>query len=154
MKFRRIILLGVFFLLFISQAAVGAEMVSIADDDINMRSGPGTQHEILWKIGAGFPVEILKSNGEWLQVKDFEGSTGWVKKNMTKNTPHMIVKANKGTKNQIDVRSEPSPKGGKVVAKANYGVVFKTLEKKGDWVKVGHGQAVTGWVEKNSLWGF
>jgi len=152
MKFRRIILLGTFLLLF-QQAAAMAEMVAIAEDDINMRSGPGTQHEVLWKIGSGFPVEIVKTNGDWLQVKDFEGSTGWVKKNMTQKTPHMIVKANKGTKNQIDVRSEPSAKG-KVVAKANYGVVFKTLEKKGEWVKVEHGQEVTGWVEKNSLWGF
>jgi len=152
MKFRRIILLGTFFLLF-QQAVAMAEMVAIAEDDINMRSGPGPKYEVLWKIGSGFPVEIVKTNGDWLQVKDFEGSTGWVKKNMTQKAPHMIVKVNKGTKKQISVLSEPSTKG-KVVAKANYGVVFKTLEKKGEWVKVEHGQEVTGWVEKNSLWGF
>jgi len=152
MKFRRILLLCTFFSLLHAGAAL-AEMVSIANEDINMRSGPGTQHEILWKIGTGFPVEIIKSNGEWLQVKDFEGSTGWVKKNITQKTPHMIVKANKGTKKQINVRNEPSAKG-KVVARANYGVVFKTLEKKGEWVKVEHGKEVTGWVESGQLWGF
>jgi len=154
MKFRSVILLGILCtLLFIGRAAL-AEMVSIANEDINMRSGPGTQHEVLWKIGSGFPVEIVKSEGEWVQVKDFEGSTGWVKKNTTQKTPHMIVKVNKGTTKQVDVRSEPNATKGKVVARANYGVVFKTLEKKGGWVKVEHGQGVTGWVESGQLWGF
>ena len=152
MKFRRIFCLGAF-LLVIYQAVALAEMVSITEDESNMRSGPGTHHEVLWKIGSGFPVEVLKTSGEWLQVKDFEGSTGWVKKNMTQKTPHMIVKANKGTTKQIDVRKEPNATS-KIVARANYGVVFKTLEKKGQWVKVEHGKEVTGWVESNSLWGF
>ncbi len=154
MKFRSVLLLGILCtLLFIGRAAQ-AEMVSIANEDINMRSGPGTQHEVLWKIGSGFPVDIVKSEGEWVQVKDFEGSTGWVKKNTTQKTPHMIVKANKGTTKQVDVRSEPNATKGKVVARANYGVVFKTLEKKGGWVKVEHGQGVIGWVESGQLWGF
>jgi SH3-like domain-containing protein len=147
------ILFGSLVLLLLQQGVALAEMVAITEDDINMRSGPGTQHEAQWKIGAGFPVEVIKSSGEWLQVKDFEGSIGWVKKNTTQKSPHMIVKANKGSKKQIDVWKEPSTKS-KVVARANYGVVFKTLEKKGGWVKVEHGPEVTGWVESSALWGF
>ncbi len=153
MRLRQIFQIGTFVFFLLHQGAALAEMVSIADEDINMRSGPGTQHEVLWKIGSGFPVEITKKEGDWLQVKDFEESTGWVKKDMTQKTPHMIVKANKGTSKQINVRSEASAKG-KVVAKANYGVVFKTLEKKSGWVKVEHSQGVTGWVESSLLWGF
>lgn len=153
MKSRQLYFFGTFLLSLILQTAAWAEMASITEDDINMRSGPGTQHEVLWKIGSGFPVEVIKSSGEWVQVKDFEGSIGWVKKNMTQKTPHMIVKANKGTTKQIDVHKEPNVKS-KVVARANYGVVFKTLEKKGGWVKVEHGKEVTGWVESNALWGF
>lgn len=153
MRLRSLTRLGAFFLFFLHQGAALAEMVSIADEDINMRSGPGTQYEVLWKIGSGFPVEIIKTDGEWLQVKDFENSTGWVNKSTTQKTPHMIVKANKGTKKQINVRSEANAKG-KVVATANYGVVFKTLEKKNGWVKVEHEKGVTGWVEGNLLWGF
>ncbi|MBV5317300.1 MAG: SH3 domain-containing protein [Desulfobulbaceae bacterium] len=154
MKFRPVILLGIFTTLVFLRGLALAEMVSIASEDINMRSGPSTQKEVLWKVGTGFPVEIVKSEGEWIQVRDFEGSTGWVKKNTTQKTPHMIVKANKGTNKQIDVRSEPNTTKGKVVARANYGVVFKALEKKSGWVKVEHGQGVTGWVESSQLWGF
>ena len=153
MTLRRTLFALVLSLLLIMRAAAAAEMVSIAGDDINMRSGPGTGHEILWKIDSGFPVEIVSATGEWLQVKDFEDSTGWVHKKTTQKMPYMIVKANKGTDQQINVRSEPDTNA-KVVAKASYGVVFKTLEKKDGWVKVEHGQGVTGWVDGRLLWGF
>jgi SH3-like domain-containing protein len=153
MKRQRALFFVVFSLLLLTQTVAAAEMASIAGEDISMRSGPGTEHAIVWTIGSGFPVEIVSSKGEWLQVKDFEGSTGWVLKKTTQKIPHMIVKANKGTDQQINVRSEPNTEG-KIVAKANYGVVFKTLEKKDGWVKVEHGQGVSGWVDSRLLWGF
>lgn len=139
--------------LLFSPAAVLAEMVAIAGEDVNMRSGPGTKNEVLWKMGTGFPLEVVKRAGDWLQVKDFEGSTGWVQKSTINTTQHVVVRANKGTDNTINVRSEPSRKAG-VVAQAKYGVVFKKLAKKGDWVQVEHGEGVTGWIESSLLWGF
>lgn len=140
-------------LLHLIDAAAAADMASIADDNINMRSGPGLEHAVVWKLDAGFPVEILGTKGEWLQVRDFEGSSGWVHKKNIGRTPHMIVKANKGVDQQINVRKEPDTNG-VIIAKANYGVVFKTLVKKDGWVKVEHGQGVTGWVDGRLLWGF
>ena len=139
--------------LLFSPAAVLAEMVAIAGEDVNMRSGPGTKNEVLWKMGTGFPLEVVKRSGDWLQVKDFEGSTGWVQKNTVNTAQHVVVRANKGTDNTINVRSEPNRKAG-VVAQAKYGVVFKKLAKKGDWVQVEHGEGVTGWIESSLLWGF
>jgi SH3-like domain-containing protein len=153
MNIRRALVWIVCSLLLLAQVVTAAEMAAIAGEDINMRSGPGAEHAILWTLGSGFPVEIVSTKGEWLQVKDFEGSTGWVNKKTTQKTPHMIVKANKGTDQQINVRSEPNTQGA-VVAKANYGVVFKTLEKKDGWVKVEHDQGVSGWVDGRLLWGF
>jgi SH3-like domain-containing protein len=153
MIMRRALFAIVCFLLLLAQTVAAAEMVSIAGDDINMRSGPGTNHQILWKIDSGFPLEIVSTRGEWLQVRDFENSTGWVHRKTTQKKPHMIVKANKGSDQQINVRSEPSTESA-IVAKASYGVVFETLEKKDGWVKVAHGQGVSGWVDSRLLWGF
>lgn len=133
--------------------ATAADMASIAEDDCNMRSGPGTEHAVVWKLDSGFPVEIITTKGEWLQIRDFEGSSGWVHRKTVGRAPHMIVRANKGTEQQINVRMEPDTNG-TIVAKASYGVVFKTLEKKDGWVKVEHDQGVTGWVDGRLLWGF
>lgn len=140
-------------LLMLGGTVRAAEMVAIVGEDINMRSGPGIEHPVLFKISSGFPLEVIKSKGDWLEVRDFEGSSGWVSRGLTAQSPHMVVKANKGSNQQINLYSEANAKS-KVVARASYGVVFKTLEKKGAWVRVEHGQGVIGWVEANFLWGF
>jgi SH3-like domain-containing protein len=139
-------------ILLFAGTAMAAEVVAIAGDDINMRSGPSTGHEILWKLDAGFPLEVIGSKDEWLQVRDFEGSTGWVNKKMTQKSAFVIVKANKGTDKQINVRKEPELSA-EIVAHAGYGVVFKVLQKQGAWVKVEHSQGMTGWVDGRLLWG-
>jgi len=138
--------------LLLARTAMAGEMVAIAGDDINMRSGPGTGFAVLWKLDAGFPLELITTKGEWLQVRDFEGSSGWVHKKMTQKGAFAIVKANKGTDGQINVRKEPDLSA-EVVAKASYGVVFKVLQKQGGWVRVEHDQGVAGWVDSRLLWG-
>ena len=140
-------------LLLAGRSGFATEMVAIAGDDINMRTGPGIEHEIIWKLDAGFPVEVVNRRGEWLQVRDFEGSTGWVHRKTTEKTQVAIVKANKGTDQQINVRKEPDIKA-EVVARAGYGVVFRILDKRDGWVKVEHGQGVVGWVDGRLLWGW
>lgn len=152
MKISHAVLLTVFGLLLHLHPALSAEMVAIVGEEINMRSAPGTDQPVLWQLGAGFPLEVVSAKGEWLQVKDFEGSSGWVHKKTTQKTPYVIVRANKGTEQQINVRREPSSNA-EVVAKANYGVVFKVLGTKGTWVNVEHAQGVSGWVEGSLLWG-
>ena len=132
--------------------SVMAKMVAVRNDNVNMRSGPGLKKKVLWKLSAGFPLKILKRSGKWLKVKDFEGSVGWVHKNVVNNSGHMIVKVQKKTQGKINIRSKPSTRG-KIVAKAYYGVVFKTLEQRKGWVKVRHGK-VTGWIKRSLLWGF
>ena len=153
-RLQKIVLtIGVLLLVLGQHVAALAEMVAITGEEINMRSGPGTKNEVLWKISSGFPLEVVKRSGEWLQVKDFEGSVGWVQKNTVNSAPHMIVKANKETDEKINIRAEANGQS-KVVAQAKYGVVFKTVNKKGSWINVEHQDGVKGWVENSLLWGF
>lgn len=143
-----------FLLVFVLQtAAAVAEMVSIAGNNVNMRSGPGKKYKVMWKLGSGFPLKVLKRSGSWLRVQDFEGTIGWVSKRVVNKTPHMIVRVNRKTKKQINVRSGPGTSN-RIVAKAYYGVVFKTLQQKDGWVQVRHEKGVTGWVKKTLLWGY
>ncbi len=154
MKTRKTILFVLFLFFFVFQASmVLAEMVSIVGNDINMRSGPGTRYKILWKLGSGFPLKVLKRKRNWIRVRDFEGTIGWVNKNVVSRVPHMIVKVHKKSRKRINVRSGPGTRS-RIVAKAHYGVVFKTLKKKNGWVKVHHQKGVTGWVKRSLLWGY
>jgi len=154
MKAKKIFFLLLFLILFVVQAtAAVAAMVSISGNNVNMRSGPGTKYKIIWKLGSGFPLKVLKRKGQWIRVQDFEGTIGWVNKRVVKKSPHMIVKVHRKSKKRINVRSGAGTRN-RIVAKAHYGVVFKTLKKKSGWVKVQHEKGVTGWVKRSLLWGF
>ncbi|MCW5200962.1 MAG: SH3 domain-containing protein [Candidatus Electronema sp. VV] len=142
-----LILLLTLALLTLHTAAALAEMVSVSRENAKMLSGPNGKAKVLWTLGQGFPLKVLKRSGNWVQVRDFENSSGWIHKTAASKQGHMIVK-----KRKINIRSTPSERG-KVVAKASYGVVFKTLEKKKGWVKVKQ-DGVSGWVSDDMLWGF
>ena len=130
-----------------------AKMLSITGNDVNMRSGPGTNYRVMWELGNGFPLKVLKKKGSWYRVSDFEGTIGWVHEDVTTSTPHMIVKVHKNSKKRINVRSGAGTKY-RIIAKAYYGVVLKTLQQKHGWVQVKHEKGVTGWVKRSLLWGF
>ena len=142
-----------FFLSIFLVTSAYAKMNSIKGDKVQLRSGPGTKYSSKWEYGDGFPLKVLTRKGSWVKVKDFENDTGWVYKQFLASTPHMIVKVNKGTKKKINIRSGPGTKS-KIVGKAYYGVVFKTLTQKQGWAKVKHESGLTGWVKRSLLWGF
>ncbi|XOF33882.1 MAG: SH3 domain-containing protein [Candidatus Electrothrix sp. YB6] len=145
------LLLFTFLLTLHVQTALAIQMVAVDNDNVNMRSGPGLNEKVLWKLSQGFPLKVLKTSGKWLHVQDFEGSKGWVHKNVVNRSGHMIVRAQKDG-GKINIRSKPDTRS-KVVAQAYYGVVFKTLQQRKGWVKVRHDN-VTGWIKRTLLWGF
>lgn len=54
-----------------------------ATRNLNLRSGPGKEHEIIGRVANGTVVELVKTAGEWAQViiKDGKGErVGWVYK--------------------------------------------------------------------------
>lgn len=144
---RNIVLAAIFF--FVLHGAAAAEMVSVAAELVNMRSGPGHEHEVAWELGKGYPLKVLEERGEWLKVTDYQDDVGWVQKEMVTAKPSMIV-----GKKIVNIRSGPG-ENYRIVRQAENGVVFFTLETKGSWVKVMHEEEdVSGWVLRSLLWGW
>lgn len=130
-------------------AAVARDMVSIDRTEVNMRSGAGTQHEPLWLLARGYPLQVLQRKGQWLQVQDFERDKGWVYRPMTSaKKPHHVVKVN-----NANIRSTPSTRG-RIVGKAVRGDILATQGRKGEWIKVKKDGSMTGWVASRLLWGW
>lgn len=143
------LLSAIILLLFFTTTVDAVQMVSVTGEKVNMRSGPGTTKAILWELGEGFPLRVLRTKGKWLKVTDFENDEGWIHKDFVNRTPHMIVK-----KQLVNIRSGPGTRY-QLVGKANYGVVFKTIKYgKNGWVKVKHENGLIGWVKRNLLWGW
>lgn len=129
--------------------ASARDMVAVHRNEINMRSGAGTQHEALWVLSRGYPLQVLSKKGKWLQVRDFENDKGWVYKPLTSTrAPHHVVKVQ-----VLNIRSKPSLRS-RVLAKAVHGEILKTLGRKGDWVKVQQDGGPTGWVARRLVWGW
>ena len=130
-------------------AAVARDMVAIDRPEVNMRSGAGTQHEALWVLSRGYPLEVLKRQGKWLEVRDFENDKGWVYKSLTSTRkPHHVVKVN-----NLNIRSAPSMKG-RIVSTAVKGEILTSKGRKGNWVKVEQEGGKTGWVVSRLVWGW
>jgi uncharacterized protein YraI len=59
----RKLLLACLFL--VAPPAVGQQMVSVSDEEVNMRSGPGTQHAVEWILYRGYPLRVIDKQGRW-----------------------------------------------------------------------------------------
>jgi SH3-like domain-containing protein len=143
---RRLCFALVFLLVFTSAAQ--AEMVSISRAKVNMRSGPGEKYPLKWQLGAGYPLKVISRQGNWLKVTDYEKDTGWVHKKLTAKTPYLVVKVEKTI-----IRKEPG-KNQRIVGNATRGVVLRTLKHKKGWVQVKHESGLTGWIQRDTLWGW
>lgn len=140
-------------LIFLSSSPCFALMLSVAGDNVNLRSGPGTNYSVKWEYGKGFPLKILSDKGDWYKVSDFEDDVGWIHKSLLMKDGYMVVKVFKNRDKKINIRSGPSKKY-RVVGRAYYGVVFKTLEQRDGWAKVQHETGLVGWIKRSLLWGF
>ncbi|MCD6681951.1 MAG: SH3 domain-containing protein [Burkholderiaceae bacterium] len=128
--------------------AQSRQMVSVDRPEINMRTGPGTGHDSVWLLSRGYPLQVLGRKGKWLQVKDFENDRGWVYRPLTDRTPHFVVKTK-----VANIRKGPSTRT-RIVGKAEYGDVLRTLAHKGDWAKIRDADGLVGWVARRLLWGW
>jgi SH3-like domain-containing protein len=52
-------------------------------ESCHVRSGPGTNNEILFTVGAGIPFRIVLKNGNWLQIEHADGDRGWIHQALT-----------------------------------------------------------------------
>jgi SH3-like domain-containing protein len=124
-----------------------AERLSIAVDKANVRSGPGKKYEVLWSVGKYFPVDVVKTSGDWRQIRDYEGDVGWIHHSLLEEIPAVIVKGS-----LVNIREGPG-KDAKVLFQAESGVSFKVEEKKGQWLHVRHADGDTGWIHQSLVWG-
>jgi len=60
-------------------AGAAAAMPAVAQTDLNVRSGPGTQYPVVGSIPAGETVEAGNCTGSWCQVS-FSGGSGYAKR--------------------------------------------------------------------------
>ena len=134
-------------LLLLAGASLARERVSIQGGTVNMRAGPSRSAEVLWQLGRGYPLAVLGRKGSWIHVVDFENDKGWVAARLTSRTPHVIVRSP-----SANVRKGPGTRH-RVLRRAEYGEVFRILDRRKSWVRVRGEDGRTGWIARGLLWG-
>ncbi len=124
--------------------ALAAEYRSVAKDGINLRSGPGTNYEVIYQLPQHYPLQILSKKGDWLKVVDYEGDKGWIHRSLVQAARYVIVKK------KCNMRSGPSTNFDKI-GSLEKDVILKVVKRQGGWVEVSHPQ-ITGWVFGLLVW--
>jgi SH3-like domain-containing protein len=141
---------GTFFVLiwFILAAgsAIAGERMAAKSDIANVRSGPGTTHEVLWQIEKYHPVSVVEKRGAWFRFRDFEGDQGWIHASLLDNTRTVIVRVRR-----CNVRSGPGTDR-EIAFTVDRGIPFKVLQKKGRWYEVEHADGDRGWIFETLVW--
>ncbi len=123
-----------------------AERLAVSAPVANIRSGPGTSHNVLWKVEKFFPLLVIDKSGEWYQFKDFEGDSGWVHRSLVDKTPSVITKNDK-----CNIRSGPGTNHN-ILFTVEKGIPFKVIKRKGSWIHIEHSDGDKGWIHKALVW--
>lgn len=134
--------------MWVSGIANAAEFVSVKGNTVNVRAQANTNSNTLWELGKGYPLQVQQRKGQWLKVRDYEASLGWVYAPLTTKTPHRIVRAA-----SANMRATGSTNA-KVVGKLKKHDIVRTLKSSGSWTQVQRTDGRTGWVAKNLTWGW
>jgi SH3-like domain-containing protein len=123
-----------------------AERLAVTSPVANIRSGPGTNYDVLWQIEQYHPIIVIQKVGAWYQFRDYQGDTGYIHKSLL-GTVETVITA----RSKCNVRSGPGTQF-PVVFTVGDGVPFKVLEKKHNWLKVEHADGDRGWIYRSLVW--
>jgi SH3-like domain-containing protein len=130
--------------------------VSLKSDRVNLRAGPGTEYPTSWVFRrAGLPLEVIKEFEGWRQVRDAEGTTGWVLQSFLSGrrtalvTPWDVKTGDSAP--QIPIMKSDSSASRKV-ALVEAGVIANVQSCDSAWCEISAGN-YKGFIEQKKLWG-
>lgn len=132
---------------------------SLKSDEVNVRKGPGKEYAITWVFRrAGLPVEIIRESGNWRQIRDFQGSVGWVFHALLSGRRTMVVlpwdmelQSGSQSAKKIPIFASASKKSD-VVVQVEPGVIGSVWKCDRTWCNVSV-MNYRGWIEQKTLWG-
>lgn len=125
---------------------------SLKSDRVQVRQGPGTDHKILWVFSrVGLPVEVIQEFENWRQIRDQDGSVGWVAHALLSARRTAIVLAWNDKGKPVPLHDEESTSA-RTVALLESGVICGIRQCDGRWCHVSVGD-YRGYIEQTKLWG-
>ncbi len=144
--------LGVSFYANAQEQIAVPRFVSLKMGEVNLRTGPGGRYPIKYVYKKKhYPVEIIDEYELWRQIREIDGTVGWVHRRMLTGIRYVLLKNDTDVFKKADISS-------KIKAYVTKDVVAK-VEKcpaKNDFCELEfeYGEkTLTGWVKRDVLYG-
>jgi SH3-like domain-containing protein len=131
--------------------------LSLKSDRVALRQGPGTEFPTAWVFRrAGLPVEIIRENGSWHEVRDASGTVGWVHGSLLSRRRTALVLpwgAKEGQPHEAAaIIREDDRAGAQPIAQIEAGALVSIITCESGWCRISIG-GFRGYVEQTKLWG-
>jgi len=137
-------------LMLVPVTASALEFKSVSVPKAVLYDAPSNSAKKTLLLSLNYPVEIIVNLGEWMKVRDAQGSISWVEaKQLSAKRTVMISSASAELHQAADAASP-------LVATLEKDVVLELVDAKpaNGWLKVKHRDGATGFVLVSTVWGF
>ncbi len=140
----------IFMLMWVPITASALDFRSVAVPKAILYDAPSISSKKVLLLSQFYPVEVVVNLGDWLKVRDAQGSMNWVEAKQLSAKRSVMV-----TKNLTEMRARPDI-AAELVATLEKDVVLELMDVKANngWLKVKHRDGVMGYVLVSSTWGF
>ncbi|MFO6463733.1 SH3 domain-containing protein [Jannaschia sp. KMU-145] len=128
--------------------AQGLYVKNTEDGYLNLRSGPGTRHDILRRLTPGARVEIRETVGRWARVELPDGTFGWVSATYLERerpTGAQVLFVKQTNDGYLNFRSGPGTDR-PILRRIYPGDRLEVISRADRWVQVRHPTGAVGWV--------
>ncbi|GIT91753.1 hypothetical protein JANAI62_22100 [Jannaschia pagri] len=145
---RRLALLAALILLPGTALAQGLVVAESDEGYLNLRAGPGTQHEVLRRLSPGDRVSVEEELGTWARVRLPSGERGWASLRYLERRaepvggPLFVAQTGEG---YLNLRRGPGTQHD-VLRRMYPGDRLDELARDGAWVRVRHVSGAEGWA--------
>ncbi len=127
--------------------ASATDFRSIAAPKAVLFDAPSAQAKKLYLLWQGYPVEVIVNLGDWVKVRDQQGSLSWVEaKNLSPARTLIVVQ-------EPAAMHQAPDSGSAVLSQLQKDVVLEFVEVAGGWAKVRHRDGLVGFVQTAVVWG-
>lgn len=122
--------------------------VSLRNEKVNLRTGPGDRYPISWVyMEKGYPVEVIDEFELWRQVREVDGTTGWVHRTQIVGIRNAVVLE----EDKLTTKPAAEAKSVAIVQKGTIGRIEK-CPARSDYCLLNF-DGTKGWLRKKAFFG-
>jgi len=114
-----------------------------AQQDCNVRDGPGTNYQQIDRIEAGTPVIELEKQDNWYKVQLPSKKLGWIREDLLRNTPGQMV-----TNDRVNIRYGPGTEY-RVLTEVEKNTPVTVIGEQDKWYRIKLPDGKIGWIRKD-----